>query len=184
MTRMYHTYCYVDMCMHIMYSIIIIAGPAFYITWGSNQCANKEQTSLYIGSVYTGRNANSADSDYICLPSDLSAAPTPAALLIRNANLTLQDTNNADGIYIACVACLITDRSIVVTLPGKSICPTGFNVEYAGYLAANPRSPGNNICVHANAGVDLVKRPSDTLAVIMKGRGYSADAVACAVCSI
>ena len=74
-----------------------------------------------------------------------------------------------------------------VHIADSSVCPTGWNAEYIGYLAANPKWPGENICVDITYGIQLSQTPCDGLAVITKSPVIpygSAVAVSCVVCSI
>ena len=161
------------------------AGSSFYNTFGSSECAEGE-TNLYAGHVAMSSNGNNAYGGFVCVSS--SARPIVSTPARRQATvdsgLTMVDVTDANGNQIPCAGCVTSDESVVITYPDSMICPAGFNMKYAGFLAANPKSPGNSICVHADIGVDLVLNPSDSLAVVSKVNAYSANAVTCVVCSL
>ena len=164
------------------YLFITLIVDAFYIRWGNNVCLAGE-INLYSGHIVESNNANNADGNYLCLPDAHNAYPPQT----QNPVLNLEDIKDAKGNTIPCAACAAASRSAVFTYPDNSVCPSGWNAEYTGYLAANPKWPGENICVDITYGTQLSQTPCDGLAVITKGalNSYgSAAALACVVCSI
>ena len=183
-------YCYIARFLYSFYSLYIKAdffffnfsfhagsGVSFYITWGNIECAAGD-TNVYLGYVVRSTNINAdVDGDHICLPIPRASISRPQ--VVKNAELTLVDTSDASGNQIPCAGCLVKE-SVVITYLDRRICPYGFNMKYAGFLAANPKNPGVNICVHADIGADLALHPSDSLAVI---RNVDGQVVTCVVCS-
>ena len=128
-------------------------------------------------------NANDADGDYLCLPDAHNSYP-PQTL---GPLLNLEDVTDSNGKIIPCAACAAAGRSAVFTYPDNTVCPNGWYAEYSGYYAANPKWPGENICVDTTFGSQLSQTPCNNLAVIAKGP-FSAyglsDIASCVVCSI
>ena len=153
---------------------------AFYIHWGSKVCPTGE-SNLYSGHIVMSNNANDADGNYLCLPDAHNAYPPQT----YGPLLNLQDVTDSNGNIIPCSACAVNGRSALFTYPDNSACPTGWYVEYSGYYAANPKWPGENICIDVSLGTQLSHTPCNNLAVIAKGLyyGYS-DIVSCVVCSM
>ena len=107
----------------------------------------------------------------------------------KNPLLNLKDVTDSYGKTVPCVACLASGRSTVFTFPDNTVCPYGWTTEYVGYEAANPKWPGQNLCVDTYFGDKLSQTPCNNLAVIAKGplNAYSyqpQDVVSCVVCSI
>ena len=153
---------------------------AFYIHWGSNVCPAGE-TKAYSGHIVESSIINDADGNYLCLPDAQSAYPQQAL----GARLNLEDTKDTNGKTIPCAACAAIGRSAVLIYPDNSMCPNGWHAEYSGYYAANPKWPGENICVDTTIGTQLSKTPCEGLAVIAKGPfNASSDIVSCVVCTI
>ena len=135
---------------------------------------------MYPGHIVVSSNANNAQGNYLCLPD---ANPPQAQSLL----LKLVDVTDSNGNTIPCAAISVAGPSAVFTYPDSSVCLTGWNAEYTGYLAANPKWPGENICVDITYGIQLSQTPCDGLAVITKSPVIpygSAVAVSCVVCSI
>eukprot|EP00731_Ephydatia_muelleri_P001325 Em0001g1325a len=153
---------------------------AFYIHWGSKVCPTGE-SNLYSGHIVMSNNANDADGNYLCLPDAHNAYPPQT----YGPLLNLQDVTDSNGNIIPCSACAVNGRSALFTYPDNIACPNGWYVEYSGYYAANPKWPGENICIDVSLGTQLSHTPCNNLALIAKGLyyGYS-DIVSCVVCSM
>ena len=140
------------------------------------------ETNVYSGHIVVSNNANDADGNYLCLPAshDAYTPQTQSPLL----NLKDAFVTGSDGVTIPCAACSASGRSAVFTYPDNSVCPAGWKAEYSGYYAANPKWPGENICIDGTIGTQL---SCSNLAVIVKGsldaNGYS-NVVSCVVCTI
>ena len=137
----------------------------------------------YSGHIVESNNANDADGNYVCLPDANNAYPPQ----VSGPLLNLEDTKDNNGKTIPCAACAAIGRSAVLIYPDNSMCPNGWRAEYSGYYAANPKWPGENICVDTTVGTELSQAPCNGLAVIAKGpfNSYSSsDIVSCVVCTI
>lgn len=138
---------------------------------------------MYTGHIVVSSNAYDADGNYLCLPDVGNAYPPQTYAPLLN----VKDVKDSYGKTIACAGCSASGRSAVLIVPDSAACPTGWYTEYTGYYAANPKWPGENICVDASFGAQLSLASCNNLAVIAKGPfqayGYS-DVVTCLVCSI
>ena len=159
-------------------------GAVLYIRWGNNACPAGE-TNVHSGHIVESSNANDANGDYLCLPDAHNAYPPQTQAPLLNS----KDVTDSYGKTVPCVACLASGRSTVFTFPDNIVCPHGWTAEYVGYEAANPKWPGQNLCVDTYLGDKLSQAPCNNLAVIAKGplNAYSyapQNVVSCAVCSI
>jgi len=117
-----------------------------YVRWGHDQCPSTAQL------VYSGRaggphfNHSGGGSNPQCLPLDPKfltpiSGPWQARAYMfgseyrthTDSNSYLHGRNNAD---VPCAVCYVTERSTVYMVPAKYTCPTGWTIEYYGYLMA------------------------------------------------
>ena len=59
----------------------------------------------------------------------------------NNVNMTLQ---NYDAV---CAVCFVSNRSTEIMIPAKRTCPSGWTLEYRGYLAAEHYSQGRTMFI-------------------------------------
>ena len=125
-------------------------GAVLYIRWGNNACPAGE-TNVHSGHIVESSNANDANGDYLCLPDAHNAYPPQTQAPLLNS----KDVTDSYGKTVPCVACLASGRSTVFTFPDNIVCPHGWTAEYVGYEAANPKWPGQNLCVDTYLGDKL-----------------------------
>ena len=135
------------------------SGGTTYVRWGRTDCPNGAQV-LYSGYASGSRyNEHGGTSDTHCLPETpqyLSHDTTAVWIatiygmefetVARSSPLNhLQDKN------MACAVCYIETRSIILTIPARYTCPTGFTREYYGYMMTEvnlaSRHRKDTICV-------------------------------------
>ena len=141
-------------------------GGVSYTHWGRTSCPSTEGTRL----VYRGKMAGSAwneagSSNYLCLhdqPQFLSVTPGPQGGgrgylygTEYEARASPPAFTNQRGHDAPCSVCYTFERSIIITIPGRTSCPTSWTREYYGYLMAD-RSEGHTsgrapVCVDVNA---------------------------------
>ena len=126
------------------------AGPtstgSIYTRWGNSSCPPTAGTSLvYAGRVggtrysYSGGGAN-----YLCMP------PDPEYTLLFHAGIQgdaymsgaeyEETVTGIDDHNVVCAVCLASTREIVLMIPAKTSCPSGWTEEYEGYLMTEHRN--------------------------------------------
>ncbi len=121
-----------------------IVGGATYVRWGRSLCRSGAQR-LYSGQMgatfadYQGGAAN-----YICMPPDpqytLSYRPG------RQGLNTVLGTEYEDSFLgrsqhnAWCAVCYLSNKHTTVMLPARTSCPSGWEVEYIGYLMSETHS--------------------------------------------
>ena len=118
------------------------SGGVTYVRWGRTTCPDTEGTEV----VYTGRAAGSYHHDkggtneYLCLPEEPEylqyRADVQGNAPIYGAEYQAQG-NEPLGAFlnhnVPCVVCC-TSRVSVLMIPARTSCPTGWTLEYSGYL--------------------------------------------------
>ncbi|XP_033114664.1 short-chain collagen C4-like [Anneissia japonica] len=130
-----------------------------YIRWGKRACpasAELVYEGVVGGSWY---NDEGGLADFQCLPLDpVLHRPTPPTLQERRSYIYGTEYNTLNFAPFralhnrgaVCVVCRVAQRSTVLTVPGTSICPTGWLAEYDGYLMASSfenKGRQKSICV-------------------------------------
>ena len=125
-------------------------GPAstgvLYTRWGSNICpATAGTTLLYAGRVGgTKNNENGGAANYLCMPPDPEYT-LPYQIGVQGHSymygteyenpITGTDDQNA-----VCAVCLASTREMVLMIPAKTSCPSGWTEEYEGYIMSGHRA--------------------------------------------
>ena len=114
-------------------------GGVSYIRWGSSEC-RVDSDLVYSGKVGGSTSGHQGGGgDYLCLPKDpeYTLASKPG----QQEHSTVEDTiyinpivNGSDMRNPTCAACFTLNRSVVVMIPGKTVCPSLWTMEYRGYL--------------------------------------------------
>ena len=136
-----------------------------YIRWGRTVCP--QGTSL----VYTGVAAGTKDvtkggtSDTLCLAGnpqyksgDASSSRVAQLSGVRNevTGSPAPPLQNRHGTYLPCALCYTTTKSTSFMLPGRYACPSGWSMEYSGYImtewtTGNRGGRKDTICVDQDA---------------------------------
>ena len=129
----------------------LAAAGVVYTRWGRTVCPNTTGTQL----VYAGRAAGSGHhetgggSNYICLPETpqyystntagaqshrgfLYGTEYQASHALDIGPLQYMGDNN-----IPCAVCFTSNRATVLMVPARFSCPSGWTLEYYGYLMSN-----------------------------------------------
>ena len=118
------------------------SGGVTYVRWGRTVCpqgTNIVYTGVAAGTKWDVRGGT---SDTLCLAgnpqyksgdgSSSNAAKLSGVLNeVRGASAPL---NNRYDTYLPCVLCHTTTKSTSFMLPGRYTCPSGWNMEYSGYI--------------------------------------------------
>lgn len=126
------------------------ASTSVYVRWGSSTCPTSAAL-IYSGSVGGSYfNSSGGAANHLCLPlseiSLLDSRGVSYATLFGAEYRTgdLQDLKDP-----VCAVCQ-TSRALSVMIPAMAVCPSGWTLEYNGYLmagAGGDRSASEYICV-------------------------------------
>ena len=120
-----------------------VSGGATYIRWGRTSCPSITGTRL----VYNGRAAKSyythkgGGGNYQCLPNNPEyggyRAGVQAQSFIYGVEYETRSGSPLSSLYnhnVPCAVCHVSTRSAVLMIPAWRHCPSGWTVEYTGYL--------------------------------------------------
>ena len=148
-------------------------GSITYTRWGKANCntANADAKLLYSGYMsgppeqQTGLSGSG--SNYLCLPMDPiydtfragEQGDQSRALVFPVEFETLGDFepfgSKVDS-DVACSACHVLGRTTQIMIPGRNVCPAGWQLEYSGYLMSEAAGRGVKtefVCVDAQPDV-------------------------------
>jgi hypothetical protein len=135
---------------------------AVYTIFGSNVCP-VDQVLLYSGYMAgTHTGTNGGGSNFLCLSPDIGV---PGHTSSQNSNTQdlkrVEYSNTVPDMFgemrkfdAVCSVCQVPDRGWALTVPGRQDCPTGFHLDYSGYLMSenwNGAHRMEHICVAAKA---------------------------------
>ncbi|CAC5402712.1 unnamed protein product [Mytilus coruscus] len=111
-----------------------------YIRWGHNRCPTKS-TVVYEGYVAGKKyNINGGGSNFLCLTKQPEYTILQSTNIAKNLYGVETDINgfspSINDKDMTCAVCL-TQRSSVLMIPGTKSCPSGWNMEYWGYLMSH-----------------------------------------------
>ena len=123
-------------------------GGAVYVRWGRTSCPTGQGTELVYsgraGGTYSGFQGGGAN--ILCMPNNpdhqqygggvQDSSPISGAVYRTSSGQPLVSLNTYS---IPCTVCCTTTRVKVLMIPAKVSCPTGWTVEYTGYLMAENR---------------------------------------------
>ena len=139
-----------------------VSGGATYIRWGRTWCPNITGTSL----VYNGRAGNvhyaqrGGGVNYQCLPNNPEYGKYRAGVqghsLIYGVEYETLSGSPLSSFYqhnVPCAVCHVSTKSAVLMIPAWRHCPSGWTVEYTGYLMSSLHNEGKATyeCVDMNA---------------------------------
>ena len=185
------------------------AGGVVYTRWGRTTCPTGQGTQL----LYAGRAAGTPQMDtggganYLCLPDDPDHLPYESGVqgesyiagvdywFESRQPLAASNYHNAP-----CAVCFVATRSVELMIPARTQCPTGWTLEYVGYLMSDWRYRDGRttyVCVDNNPesllGLDSNNRLRDGRfhlvepicdGLLCSASQYSAEKeLACVVCT-
>ena len=128
-----------------------------YTRWGREVCptgATLVYSGYAAGSYYT---QSGAGSNHLCLSSSPTwdafndTVSNPSLLYgseyeITSPGMGLEALQDFD---VPCAVCLVNTATISLMVPGTQICPSGFNLQYAGYIMSKhqTQSKSEYVCV-------------------------------------
>ena len=123
------------------------SGGATYIRWGRTSCPSITGTSL----VYNGRAAKSfynhvgGGSNYQCLPNNPEYGNYQSGIQTQSPIYGVEYEIDSGSPFpsslhndnVPCAVCHVSNRSAVLMIPAWRHCPSGWTVEYTGYLMSD-----------------------------------------------
>lgn len=141
-------------------------------------------------------------ANYLCLPTDPTYLNSNSTENDVRSGVTVTTLQETTGIFptasndrvLQCAYCQTTKSSVVTTLIGTTTCPTGWNVEYTGYLvsptegsattsmdyaclSSTPATLSSSAGATGTSGVTLVEQNCESITCT------SNEEIACTVCT-
>lgn len=123
-------------------------GRSVYIRWGSHGCNETTSSHIFTGYVASGAEMGvGGGSGYLCLPRDPNVGerievPLRSGSFVSGVKYGITESGvfiNKEIIFgkgVLCSACHVGNRSSVITKPASIDCPSGWIMEYKGFMAA------------------------------------------------
>ncbi|WP_395239275.1 hypothetical protein, partial [Salmonella sp. s54412] len=144
-------------------------GGVVYTRWGRKICPTSKNTTLLYSGFMAGSHYthSGGGSNYLCLPKDPIYDKTNSGFqktsyiygtefqVASQRNIFPTNVQNHDA---PCAVCHTESRGSHVMIPARNICPSGWTLEYKGYLmAAKYTHKGRTqyICVDDNPTATL-----------------------------
>lgn len=133
-----------------------------YTRWGRTTCPNNATQKIYSGYVGGSKQTEGGAANLLCLPTDPTweryrngiqgGAGIYGVDYEFNSDATIgdMDRTNVNDKDTPCVVCNHLSHSSFYMVPGRSVCHSGWTLEYKGYLmsgAANVTGASEYICV-------------------------------------
>lgn len=134
--------------------------------WGHVFCPSNT-TKIYNG-ISAGsdfRNSGSG-SNTLCLPHAPTYDFSPTGLnTVRGASIHRARYSTDLKQQMPCAVCLVPQRSVIHTFPAQPTCPTGWTLEYTGFLMTShdDHQRSDFICVQRNPFVQSSPRNTEGL---------------------
>ena len=140
------------------------SGGVTYVRWGKSSCPNVTGTEL----IYAGRTAGTfhnkpgGGSNYLCLPDE-----PQYTLRYRPGSQRYSEIYGTEYQYpvtgshdhnVPCAVCFASTREAVLMIPARTSCPTGWTMEYYGYLMSTYQ--GSN---HYRTSFECVDKDPDSV---------------------
>ncbi|XP_072024157.1 uncharacterized protein [Amphiura filiformis] len=134
-----------------------------YIRWGRTTCPSTSELG-YAG-IAGGKHyrQSGSGSNYLCLPDTpeydhYQAGAHTNRGSVYSAEYQIFDFPPFAGKHdhdVPCAVCIATNRGILMMIPAKMTCPSGWNREYHGYLMSERYSHSSTefVCVDRNPEV-------------------------------
>jgi len=136
-----------------------------YVRWGHIFCpstANRLYHGISAGSDF--RNTGSG-SNSLCLPHAPTYDISPISSNTGIGSSIHRARYSSDMSQMPCAVCHVSQRSAVYTFPAQPTCPTGWTLEYTGFLMTshNDHQRSDFICVQKNPFVQSSPRTTEGL---------------------
>ncbi|XP_062601854.1 short-chain collagen C4-like isoform X2 [Saccostrea cucullata] len=134
-----------------------------YTVWGRKNCPQINGTTTVYSGISAGAQYNhgGGGSNTLCLTHNPDHAPSNfptskegyAQLFGSEYQFTYKNYALDDD--VPCAVCLVDHSSVILMIASKTTCPSGWNVQYRGFLTSQSttdgRSPSEYLCLHDNA---------------------------------
>ena len=143
-------------------------GGISYVRWGNSSCPSVPETSYVYGGIVASshhRDSNGGGANHLCMPSEpdyITSTPRTSnvvkALLYGTAYQDPLVTASSDR-TVPCAVCLAGTRTTVLMIPAKISCPTGWTLEYFGYIMTERTSDLHRRSIYECVDVGLEAIP-------------------------
>ncbi|XP_035695717.1 uncharacterized protein LOC118429343 [Branchiostoma floridae] len=137
------------------------AASVTYVRWGRKTCPQHAEL-VYEGVIGGSHYAHSGGgANYLCMPYQ-PTYDTPATGsqstrgLLYGSQYYTNDFEPYNQLYKhdpPCTVCRVPSRSTTYTVPARNVCPSGWNIEYTGYMMTSQYGQKRTrfICMDENA---------------------------------
>ncbi|XP_028398310.1 short-chain collagen C4-like [Dendronephthya gigantea] len=141
----------------------VATGGAVYTRWGRKTCPGTNKTTKLYSGVMAGSHYThpGGGSNYLCLPLNpvfekISGGSQGGYIYgteyeIYSAQKQIFPNSNLHDHDAPCAVCHSESRASHVMIPARNVCPSGWTMEYKGYLMAEHHNNGKGrtqyICV-------------------------------------
>ena len=121
------------------------AGGTVYIRWGRTTCPNMLGTELVYEGIAAGSRYNhkGGGSNRLCLPKVPKYSNYQPGVQgyspLHGSEYELNGVSPLPNVHdhnVPCAVCYVSTRSVVYVVPAMDDCPSGWTLEYSGYLMA------------------------------------------------
>ena len=124
-----------------------------YVRWGQASC---RQGSDLVYSGWAGKGSSAGGGvNYLCFPDNPEYSKygegVPIHIVEGVRRPLLNDT-------LPCAMCAVSERTMVMMVPARLSCPSGWALEYAGYLMSESSTFGTFECIDGNTLGGVVDR--------------------------
>ena len=139
----------------------LVGGGTVYIRWGKTTCPSVTGTELVYEGIAAGTHytTRGGGSNRLCVPKVPKYSSYRSGV---QGNSPLQGSEyeldggsplpNVHDHNVPCAVCYVSTRSVVYAVPARDDCPSGWTLEYKGYLMSEHYSHHRNTfeCVDKN----------------------------------
>ena len=130
-----------------------------YVRWGQSTCPSSSATLVYAGVAAGAPDARGGAANFLCLPqgatyeegmyaSTSSEEGQLNALEYETGTFGIVSMRVLHAQSVPCALCKRRDQNAKTLLyPGGTTCPSGFAIDYRGYIMATPGHRGEHVCV-------------------------------------
>ncbi|XP_034320784.2 uncharacterized protein [Magallana gigas] len=136
---------------------------SIYTVWGKKACPAVNGTSIVYTGITGGKPYHEVGGgvDTLCLPHDPDDAPSDfptrleSAAHLYGSEYQFNYRKFAEDDDVPCAVCHVQSSGSVMMIPAKNTCPSGWNLQYHGFLVTDNDDSGwyafDFVCLHEDS---------------------------------